>query len=80
MKVIAHQAISVNLPAGLRAGLRHGRQKPPAIPVIFKNCLPPVPTVQDVLDRPGILDVQLPSHDQTLKISTQRVKPIFHYY
>jgi hypothetical protein len=51
---------------------RHRFQKPPAIPAIFKNSLPPVATVHQVIDHPGILDAQFPSHGQTLKVIIQK--------
>jgi hypothetical protein len=57
MKVILHQAIKMNLPAGLPAGLGRGFQKPLTITVIFENNLPPVATVQDMIDLPRILKV-----------------------
>jgi len=54
MKVIAHQAEGMDLPAGFAARLAEGRQKRRAVPVLPENRLPPVPTIHHMINRPGI--------------------------
>ena len=54
MKVMAHEAIRVDLPAGFRAGFAQSVQKPLPVRVILENGLPPVPAIHDMIDRPGI--------------------------
>jgi len=41
MKMIAHQAVGVNLPLGFATGFRQGGQEYPAVLLIPKDVLPP---------------------------------------
>jgi hypothetical protein len=71
MKVIAHQAIGVNLPFGLAAGFRQGGQEHAAIPHISKNWLPAIPPVHHMVDRSGKFTAHLARHTPTMPQHTQ---------
>ena len=53
MKMMAHQAIGLNLPLGLAAGLGQGGQEHPADLLIAKDRLPAMPPVHHVVNRSG---------------------------
>ena len=54
VKVVAHQAIRVHLPAGLLTGRRQRLQQPLPVLVIPKDRLPPVAPIHHMIDRPWI--------------------------
>jgi hypothetical protein len=56
MKMVAHQAIRVDLPTCLRTRLAQRLEKEPPILIILTNVFPPVPAVQHVIDRSRILE------------------------
>jgi len=62
VKMIAHQAIGMHLPARLLASLGEGLQEPLSILVVGKNRVPAIATIHNVIDRAGVLDAQLASH------------------
>ncbi len=62
VKVIAHQAPSIDLPAGFLAGLLQGTEKYFPILVILENRLPPVAMAHQVINGPGKLDGQRSGH------------------
>ena len=66
VKVIAHEAIRMHLPTSLLTRLRERLQQPLLVLVILEDGLPPVAPVHHVINRPRILDAQLPSHAPTL--------------
>src|ERR1039457_6989774 len=68
VKVVAHEAIRVHLPTGLLARLRERLQQPLPVLVILEDGLPPVAPIHHVIDRPRILDAQLPSHAPRLAL------------
>jgi hypothetical protein len=56
MKVMPHQTIGVNQPAGFRARLGQRGDKRLPILVVAEDRLPPVPAIQHVINRAGILN------------------------
>lgn len=62
VKVIAHEAKAVHLPAGLLAALLQAAQELMAVLLIAKDGFLVVAPVHDVIDGPGILDAHLPCH------------------
>ena len=56
MKVVAHQYISMDAPAGALASLPESRQKGPAVLVVSVNGFPPIPAVKHVVDGSGKFD------------------------
>ena len=67
MKMVFHEAIGMNLPLGLGAGLRQSLQKTAAVGVVLKDRLPTVAPIHDVIDCAGIFDSELASHDASLR-------------
>ena len=76
MKVIGQEAIGVHLPAGPFARLTQRLQEALSILRVGENCLTAIPTVHDVIHRPGVLDAQLASHGLTMQKSLLSVKAI----
>ncbi len=62
MKMIWHQDIGVNLPAGLDAHFGESRSKALTVRIVEKDRLAPVTATQEVVDRTGVLDSQLSGH------------------
>ena len=56
MKVVGHQAIGVELPAGLLARFGQGLEKAEAVMVVVENLFPPIATIHQVIDGARILD------------------------
>ena len=73
VKVVRHQTEAVNLPGGLLASLRQRRQEQLAVVIVGEDCLLVVPAVHHVVDRPRVLDAQLPSHKLWVQISSAQV-------
>ena len=62
MKMIAHQTVSVHLPAGLGAGLSKGKEKLLPILLIQENKLAPITAAHQVIAGTRILNAQRSSH------------------
>jgi hypothetical protein len=62
MKMIVHQAIRMNLPTGLRAGLTQCLEETEAILVIAENRFAAVTTIQHMINGSWILEAQLSGH------------------
>lgn len=62
MKVVAHQTISVHLPAGFLASFTQGFEKALAVLIIMENIFAPVAAVHEVVDRPFVLHAQPSGH------------------
>src|ERR1700722_12037245 len=58
MKVVAHQYISMDAPAGPLASLPESRQKGPAVLVVSVNGFPPIPAVKNEIDGSGEFDAR----------------------
>jgi hypothetical protein len=67
MKVIAHQAIGVHLPASLFGSLAEGGQKLPAVLIVRKNRFAPVTAIHQMVYCPRVLDAQFASHAFTMQ-------------
>src|SRR5438034_6381923 len=50
VKMIRHEAIGMNLPAGLAARLAQGLDKPLAVGVVVEDRFAPVPTIHDMVE------------------------------
>ena len=66
MKMITHQTIGMNLPAGFHAGFTQRSKKALPIDIVMENRLTPVPAIDHVINCPGILHSQLSRHARTL--------------
>ena len=75
MKIISHQAPSVNRPVGFGAGFGEGRQKAPPIQVVVVNRLAPVPAIHDMVNRPGLWQSEFARHAPSLSAGGESVKP-----
>ena len=73
MKVIRHEAIRVDLPAGLGADLRQGFHKAPPVRVVVEDRFPPVALIHDVVNGPGILNCQLARHTSMASLPKRHV-------
>src|SRR5436853_7922020 len=62
MKMVAHHAISMNLPIGLLAALPERLYPPVPIRVVFEYRLPPISPVHHMIDRTRILHPQFARH------------------
>src|SRR5713226_3284176 len=68
--MVAHQAIGVDLPPGLLAGLGEGLEEIVPIHVVQVDLLAAIATAHDMVHRPGILDAHLTRHLATLAKGT----------
>src|SRR5580704_6534608 len=50
MKMIDHQAVGVNLPAGFCAHFTQSLEEPLPVPVVLENRLPPIPAVHYMIN------------------------------
>ncbi len=66
MKMIAHEAIGVNLPLSLVAGFGQGGQEYPAVLRIAEDFLPAIPPVHHMVDRSGKFMAHLAWHIHTM--------------
>src|SRR5437016_5345793 len=66
MKMIAHQTVGVHLPPGLLASCAQGLEKISPIPIIAKDLFTPIAPTHQMIDRPFVLNSQLPRHRQVL--------------
>ena len=71
MKMVAHQAIGMDLPFGLLAGLSQGLEKVQAVHIINENILPAVTTVHHMVDRARIFH----SHGARHELRPVRLPP-----
>ena len=62
VKMIRHEAIGMNLPAGLAAHLAQGLDNPLAVGVVVEDRFAPVPTVHHVVQSPGVLNPKFARH------------------
>src|ERR1041385_427286 len=62
VEMIAHQAISMDLPFSLAACLRQGTQKSFPIKIVTENSLATISAIHNVINRAGIFDSQLSRH------------------
>lgn len=77
MKMIAHQAIGMHLPASLRASLAERFQEGFSVDLVAKNCLPSIPTVQQMIKRAFVFDPDLAGHAERftkLAVAVSRVR------
>ncbi len=66
MKMIQHETIGVNLPAGLGANFAQRGKEPFSVGVVVENRLAVVATIHHMINRTGIFQPQLPGHDDGL--------------
>jgi hypothetical protein len=66
MKVIAHQAERMHLPAGFATALGQGFHEQHPILVVFEYWFAPVTTIHHMVNCTGIFYSELPCHAQTL--------------
>src|ERR1035437_8420646 len=62
MKMIAHEAIRVDLKAGFLAGFRQGLEEILSIHIVQENVLAAISAAHDVVDGPLILDSHFARH------------------
>jgi len=62
VKMVGHEAIAVNLPARFLATFLQSGQETLTVWVVAEDGLTVIPTVHDVVDSTGVLDVHLASH------------------
>src|SRR5438093_4956783 len=62
VKMIRHEAIGMNLPARLAARLAQGLDNPLAVVVVVEDRFAPVPTVHNVVQSAGALELKLLRH------------------
>jgi hypothetical protein len=74
MKMVVHQAIRVNLPAGLAAGFAQSGHEPFPVKIVIKDRLAAVAAIHHVINRSGILNPQLPGHSFGLATNLPHVK------
>jgi len=77
MKMIAHQTIGMHSPAGFRASLAEYFQEGFSIDIVAKDCLPPIPPVQQMVERVLVFDSELAGHAGTftkLAVAVSRVR------
>jgi hypothetical protein len=72
MKVIAHEAIGMDLPCGLGAGLAQSFEESFAILVIAENIFTPIAATHDMINRAFVLHPQLSSHKCRTTIANWR--------
>jgi hypothetical protein len=72
MKMIGHQAIGQDVPAGLATGFSKRLQKTAPIGAITKNVFAAIPAIHDMINRSRIFDAQLSRHRQ----NTSRDYPV----
>lgn len=65
MKMIAHQAIGMNLPPVFWADLAQGREEETPVTVLLKDGLASIATVHRVIDRSRKLASDLAQHEPT---------------
>ena len=69
MKMVRHEDIGVNLPAGLSASLAQRVDEALAIRIIHEDPFAPVTAIHDVINRASLLDSQLAGHDGGVALS-----------
>jgi hypothetical protein len=66
MKMIAHQAIGMNLPFRFSTSLAERREEPFTVSVILENVLAPITAVDNMLNGSRVLDAQFARRRQHL--------------
>ena len=74
VKVVAHQAIGMHLPAGFLAGLAQSGEKARAVLLVAKNVFAAVAAIDRVINGPGIFKAQFAWHGVNLASPTAAVK------
>jgi hypothetical protein len=64
MEMMAHEAIRVDQPIGLHAGLVEGAEEQLVIHIVAEDGFASIPSIHDVVDRSGVLEPQLTSHTE----------------
>ena len=72
MKVVVHEAVGMDLPAGFFTNLPYGSEQTPAILIISENILTLVPAIHHMIDRPRIFNAQL-SRPEGIKPERERI-------
>ena len=67
MKMVGHEAVSVDLPGGFMAGLSEGFEEILAIHIIEENILAAVAAAHDVINRAWIFNAKLAGHGRSLQ-------------
>ena len=62
MKVVRHEAKTVNLPTGFLAGFLQGRKETPAVVIVAEDQFAVIPPIHHVVNCARVLDAHLPSH------------------
>ena len=65
--MVRHEAVSMDLPAGLEAGFAEGVQEPLTIVVIAEDEFAMIAAIQDVVNRAGVLDTKFAGHARNSK-------------
>ena len=73
MKMIRHQDIGVNRPTLLGATLAQRLDEPLTIRIIHEDPFAPVTAIHDVINRPTILDSQLPGQAGRVALATLHI-------
>jgi hypothetical protein len=66
VKMVGHEAVGVNLPAGLLTSLSQSAKELGSILVVVKNVLPMIAAANDMIARTFILDAKWARHDRKL--------------
>ena len=66
VKMVGHENEGMHLPTRFGTTLIQAAEKQLAILISLEDLLPPIPAINDMINRPGILDSQLASHGVTL--------------
>jgi hypothetical protein len=72
-QMIRHEAVGMDLPTGLDAGLGEGFKKPLTIGVVAENEFATVTAVQDVVNRTGLLNAKFAGHAGRIKPQERNV-------
>ena len=67
MKMVSHQAVGLDLPTGLPAGLAQRFQKTPPVLVVQKDLILVIPTIHQVVEGSFIFQTLLAWHSKILK-------------
>jgi hypothetical protein len=80
VKTVLHQAKSMRSPIGLLADLRQSYQELVPIRIVREDRLAAIPAVHEVVNRPRVLDAQLPSHPAKIIACVAQSSTIFQYH
>ena len=81
MKMIRHEDVGVDLPAGLGASLGEGFDEALVIRLVQADRFAPVAAIHDVVNRTEIFDSQLAGHDGRVAAPLQLTisRPLYGY-